>query len=61
MAIYAGTKAALRSFAQGVAAEYLPRRIRANSVSPLFIKTPTMGVYSATKEQLAAFAREGRS
>jgi NAD(P)-dependent dehydrogenase (short-subunit alcohol dehydrogenase family) len=59
MSIYAGSKSALRSFAQGVAAEYLPRRIRANSLSPGFIKTPSMGVYGATKEQLAAFEKEG--
>jgi NAD(P)-dependent dehydrogenase (short-subunit alcohol dehydrogenase family) len=61
MAIYAGTKAALRSFAQGVAAEYLSRRIRANSLSPGFVKTPSMGVYGASKEQLAAFEKEGES
>jgi NAD(P)-dependent dehydrogenase (short-subunit alcohol dehydrogenase family) len=59
MAIYAGTKAALRSFAQGVAAEYLSRRIRANSLSPGFVKTPSMGVHGASKEQLAAFEKEG--
>jgi NAD(P)-dependent dehydrogenase (short-subunit alcohol dehydrogenase family) len=59
MSIYAGSKSALRSFAQGVAAEYLPRRIRANSLSPGFIKTPTMGVYGATEAQIAAFEKEG--
>jgi NAD(P)-dependent dehydrogenase (short-subunit alcohol dehydrogenase family) len=41
------------------AAELLPRRIRVNSVSPGFVKTPTMGIYGATPEQVAAFAAEG--
>ena len=59
MSVYAGSKAALRSFAQGLAAELLPRNIRVNAVSPGFIKTPTMGVDGASPEQLAAFEKEG--
>ncbi|WP_437693667.1 SDR family oxidoreductase [Sorangium sp. So ce176] len=51
---------ALRAFAQGFAAELLPRRIRVNAVSPGFIKTPTMGVAGASADVLAAFEQEGR-
>jgi NAD(P)-dependent dehydrogenase (short-subunit alcohol dehydrogenase family) len=58
MSVYAGSKAALRSFAKGFAAELLPRGIRVNAVSPGFIRTPTMGV-EATEAERAAFAEEG--
>ncbi|WP_163990963.1 SDR family oxidoreductase [Pyxidicoccus caerfyrddinensis] len=61
MSAYAGSKAALRSFAQGFAAELLPRGIRVNAVSPGFIKTPTLGVAKASKEELAAFEQEGNT
>lgn len=61
MTVYAGSKAALRSFAQGLAAELLPRRIRVNAVSPGFIKTPTMGVAETSDELRAAFEREGNT
>ncbi|WP_437971959.1 SDR family oxidoreductase [Sorangium sp. So ce260] len=60
MSVYAGSKAALRSFAQVFAAELLPRQIRVNAVSPGFIKTPTMGIAGASAEALAAFEQEGR-
>ncbi|MDF2962148.1 MAG: hypothetical protein K0S39_3883 [Paenibacillus sp.] len=59
MSVYSGSKAALRSFAQVLAAELLPRGIRVNSVSPGFIKTPTMGVASASKQDQVAFEKEG--
>ncbi|WP_164011899.1 SDR family oxidoreductase [Pyxidicoccus trucidator] len=59
MSVYSGSKAALRSFAQGLASELLPRGIRVNAVSPGFIKTPTMGVDGASPEELAAFEKEG--
>jgi NAD(P)-dependent dehydrogenase (short-subunit alcohol dehydrogenase family) len=55
---YAGSKAALWSFAQGFAAELLPRGIRVNAVSPGFIDTPTMGV-DAPAELRAEFSRIG--
>lgn len=61
MSVYAASKAALRSFAQGFAAELLPRGIRVNAVSPGFIKTPTMGVAGASAELLAAFEKEGNA
>jgi NAD(P)-dependent dehydrogenase (short-subunit alcohol dehydrogenase family) len=59
LSIYSGSKAALRSFARVLAAELLPRRIRVNAVSPGFIKTPTMGVYGTSQEELAAFEKAG--
>jgi NAD(P)-dependent dehydrogenase (short-subunit alcohol dehydrogenase family) len=61
MTVYAGSKAALRSFAQGFAAELLPRRIRVNAVSPGFIKTPTMGVSDASDAMRTAFEGEGNA
>ncbi len=59
MSTYAGAKAAVRSFAQVLAAELLPRRIRVNAVSPGFIDTPSMGVVDATPEEIAAFRKIG--
>ena len=59
LSVYSGAKAALRSFAQGFAAELLPRGIRVNAVSPGFIKTPTMGVSGVSPADLAAFEQEG--
>lgn len=59
MGPYAGSKAALWSFAQVLAAELLPRRIRVNAVSPGFIDTPTMGMTGASDEARAAFSKLG--
>lgn len=59
MSTYAGAKAAVRSFAQVLAAELLPRRIRVNAVSPGFIDTPSMGVVDTTPEDIAAFRKIG--
>ncbi|MBA4166485.1 MAG: SDR family oxidoreductase [Chitinophagaceae bacterium] len=59
MSVYAGTKAALRSFVKGFAAELLPRKIRVNAVSPGFILTPTMGVMGLSKEELNYFENLG--
>ncbi|MGW4462358.1 SDR family oxidoreductase [Micromonospora sp. NPDC004704] len=56
--LYSGSKAALWSFAQGFAAELLPRGIRVNAVSPGFIRTPSMGV-DATEAEKAAFSQLG--
>jgi NAD(P)-dependent dehydrogenase (short-subunit alcohol dehydrogenase family) len=58
MLAYSGSKAALWSFAQGFAAELLPRGIRVNAVSPGFIDTPTMGV-DATDELRKEFMKLG--
>lgn len=59
MAVYSGSKAALRSFARVLAAELLARGIRVNVVSPGFIDTPTMGVAGASVEERAAFMKIG--
>ncbi|GHO98119.1 oxidoreductase [Reticulibacter mediterranei] len=59
MSIYAGSKAALRAFAQVLAAELLPRRIRVNVVSPGFIKTPTMGAAGLSEVERATFEQLG--
>lgn len=59
MAVYSGSKAALRAFAKVLAAELLPRNIRVNVVSPGFIDTPTMGVAGASAEERAAFMKIG--
>lgn len=59
MSAYSGSKEALRAFAQVLAAEFLPRRIRVNSVAPGFIKTPTMGVAGMSAEDRAAFEKQG--
>jgi NAD(P)-dependent dehydrogenase (short-subunit alcohol dehydrogenase family) len=58
MLAYSGSKAALWSFAQGFAAELLPRGIRVNAVSPGFIDTPTMGV-DASDADRATFQKLG--
>ncbi|NIH87044.1 SDR family oxidoreductase [Amycolatopsis granulosa] len=59
MAAYAGSKAAVWSFAQVLAAELLPRGIRVNAVAPGFTDTPTMGVTEATDADRAAFREIG--
>jgi NAD(P)-dependent dehydrogenase (short-subunit alcohol dehydrogenase family) len=59
MSVYSGTKAAIHAFARVFAAELLPRRIRVNSVSPGFVRTPTMGIYGAGAKEVAAFEKEG--
>jgi NAD(P)-dependent dehydrogenase (short-subunit alcohol dehydrogenase family) len=59
MSVYSGTKAAVRAFAKVLAAEFLPRRIRVNTVAPGFIDTPTMGFTDATAEERAAIMKLG--
>jgi NAD(P)-dependent dehydrogenase (short-subunit alcohol dehydrogenase family) len=59
MSVYSGTKAAVRAFAKVLAAEFLPRRIRVNTVAPGFIDTPTMGFTDATAEERAAVMKVG--
>jgi NAD(P)-dependent dehydrogenase (short-subunit alcohol dehydrogenase family) len=59
MSVYAGSKAALRSFAHVLAAELLPRGIRVNVVSPGFIKTETMGAAGLSEAEKAAFDKVG--
>ncbi|MEV8630596.1 SDR family oxidoreductase [Streptosporangium sp. NPDC051023] len=59
MSVYSASKAALRSFAQVLAAELLPRNIRVNAVSPGFIKTPTMGAAGLSEAERKAFEKLG--
>ncbi|GHO56626.1 SDR family oxidoreductase [Ktedonobacter robiniae] len=59
MGVYAGSKAALRAFAQVLAAELLPRSIRVNIVSPGFIKTETMGAAGLPQAEREAFEKVG--
>jgi len=61
MTLYAGTKAALRSFAQGFAAELLGRGIRVNALSPGFIKTDTMGIEGSEQERAELLAEGDRA
>lgn len=61
MTLYAGTKAALRSFAQGYAAELLGRGIRVNALSPGFIKTETMGIEGSERERAELLAQGDRA
>lgn len=59
MAVYSASKAAIGAFARVMAAELLARGVRVNTVSPGFIRTPTMGTAGSTPEERAAFEREG--
>jgi NAD(P)-dependent dehydrogenase (short-subunit alcohol dehydrogenase family) len=54
LSVYSATKAALRAFAQVLAAELVSRGIRVNTVAPGFIDTPTMGVAGLSDEERAA-------
>ncbi|MER5491966.1 SDR family oxidoreductase [Streptomyces sp. NPDC002490] len=59
LSAYSGAKEAVRAFAQVLAAELLPRRIRVNSVAPGYIKTPSMGMPGLTEEQRREFEEQG--
>jgi NAD(P)-dependent dehydrogenase (short-subunit alcohol dehydrogenase family) len=59
LSVYAGTKAALRAFAQVFAAELVSKGIRVNAVGPGFIDTPTLGVAGLTSEERAIMAKLG--
>jgi NAD(P)-dependent dehydrogenase (short-subunit alcohol dehydrogenase family) len=59
MSVYMASKAAVRAFAQTLAAELLPRRIRVNTVAPGFIDTPTLGVAGMTEKERGAFRQVG--
>jgi NAD(P)-dependent dehydrogenase (short-subunit alcohol dehydrogenase family) len=59
MSVYAASKAAVHSFVQTLAAELVGAQVRVNAVSPGFVKTPTMGVVGASKEELVEFEGQG--
>jgi len=56
MAIYGSSKAALRSITRILAAEYGPRNIRVNAISPGPIDTPIYGKHNAPQEQINQMA-----
>lgn len=59
MSVYMGTKAAVRAFAQGLAAELVGRNVRVNCLAPGFIDTPTLGVAGLSSEERRDLARIG--
>jgi NAD(P)-dependent dehydrogenase (short-subunit alcohol dehydrogenase family) len=59
LSVYAGSKAALRAFAQVFAAELVSKGIRVNAVGPGFIKTPTMGVAGLSDEDRSVLQKLG--
>jgi NAD(P)-dependent dehydrogenase (short-subunit alcohol dehydrogenase family) len=59
LSVYSGTKAALRAFAQVLAAELVSRGIRVNTVGPGFIDTPTMGAAGLSDAERTAFRELG--
>ncbi|WP_309084644.1 SDR family oxidoreductase [Chelativorans sp.] len=61
MTVYSATKAALISLVSGFAAEFLPRGIRVNAVSPGFIDTPTAGVAGMSEEERRSFHEIGNA
>ncbi|GEM30975.1 oxidoreductase [Nocardia neocaledoniensis NBRC 108232] len=59
LSAYSASKEAVRAFAHVLAAEFLPRKIRVNSVAPGFIETPTMGVPGLSEQEREEFVRQG--
>lgn len=55
--VYAATKAALRSFARGAAAELVARGIRVNAVAPGPIETPIFERTGLSKQAIEDFAK----
>jgi NAD(P)-dependent dehydrogenase (short-subunit alcohol dehydrogenase family) len=55
--VYAGTKAALRSFTRSIAAELVDRNIRVNAVAPGPIETPIFGRTGLPQETLDEFSK----
>lgn len=52
MAVYAASKAAVRTLASTLAAELAPRRVRVNVLSPGAIETPIFGTLGMSQAQL---------
>lgn len=57
LAIYNSSKAALKSFAQTLAVELAPRKIRVNCLAPGPISTPLWGKVGLADDDLAAVAK----
>jgi NAD(P)-dependent dehydrogenase (short-subunit alcohol dehydrogenase family) len=56
--IYAATKAAARSFARSLSAEFKPRKIRVNAISPGPIATPLWGKSGLPQEVMVGFSEQ---
>ena len=56
MSIYAATKAAVRSLARTLSAEFLDKGIRVNTLSPGLIETPIYGKLGMSEEAVSAWA-----
>lgn len=59
MSVYLASKAAVRAYAQGLAAELVQRRIRVNTIAPGFIDTPTLGLTGLSPSARAEFRKIG--
>lgn len=60
MSVYSATKAAMRSFARTLAAEFAPRNIRVNIISPGPIETPVLGKLGLTPEQVEGWLESSK-
>ena len=58
LAVYAATKAAVRSLARGLAAELMPRKIRVNALSPGIIDTPIFDRLGMVDRQVEELKRD---
>lgn len=56
MSVYAATKAAVRSLARTLSAEFAPRGVRVNAISPGLIETPIYGKLGLPPEAVQAWA-----
>ncbi|MFE3452332.1 SDR family oxidoreductase [Nonomuraea sp. NPDC059194] len=54
-----GSVTAVRGFAKALAAEFVPRGIRVNVISPGFTQTPSMGFVTTNDEEKAAIQKQG--
>lgn len=58
MSVYAATKAAVRSLARTLSAEFAPRGVRVNAISPGLIETPIYGKLGLPPDTVQAWATE---
>lgn len=58
--VYGATKAALNAYTRHFTAEFAPRKIRFNSISPSLIETPIQSKFTNDPAKLEAFRAAGR-